>query len=243
MKTGKLRLVILLGGLMAVQCAVMPIQMSRISQVEFFTQYYDFTHVDHPDEILRMLLGDENYKIFFGRFSLEKNERELKAYLKDALEVRGSLTFTIQVNPVDFESFFLDGVGRFDLVEKMPNQKEELLLDGIVKLKSDSFSLEDLRNNKLKIGMTHSVVRRINLEAGESYFNFDSARVAVVVALETIKKGEIYRLNYAAPHTFFYGDTKVGELFFERTPTSQYKLIDMRGLKFLRKDYRKYLQP
>ncbi|MFQ5651367.1 MAG: hypothetical protein ACE5IY_15630 [bacterium] len=216
-------------------CHPVPIQIGRTSQIDFYTQYYDFSGVDQPDSVLVELVGQQNFNILLRKY---KRNETLKTYLRDSIEVRGALNFSIYPMPTARkDSFFVDGIGRYALVYKRTNN---IMLSGDFYIKNNRFSIQDLEKNVLRIHVEQSLIRYSHPDS-VSYFESDSVFFNIRMKTISSKKG-IYRIDYAARHNLIYGNRIIGYLEYDKLPANKYKLIDVRGRSFVKNDYMKHLQ-
>lgn len=76
---------------------------------------------------------------------------------------------------------------------------------------------------------------------GEENWNFEYNRnIAIHVRINQVfPRKEIYSVDYEARHKVMIDNTLVGYMVFDRPVDPFDKIIDLRGLRLLRNDYRK----
>ncbi len=217
-------------------CHPVPIQMSRMHQIDFYKQTFDFSKVDAPRPLLQKLIGERNYKLIK---LANMRTGELNKYL-EKIEAHGALSFSVYLKPDNKDIFFVDAIGRYALIYK---ETGDILLSGDFVVKNNEFSVQQLETGKLDLRIQQALVRHSQTDQPK-YFETDPAdSIVFALQMETLsqKKG-IYRINYDVPHDVSLNGQHIGYLVYDSLPANRYKLIDLRGRGFLKKDYAEYFQ-
>ncbi len=210
---------------------VIPIQTARITQMEFFRQYYNFRDAEHAKEVFTKILGEKNIEVLLDHYAYGDAIDDL---LTHQVEMQGSIIFTISLSPTNIDSFFTEGTGRYFAVRKTTN---ELALTGDVMIKSTLFNMNDLHRGELRIATQHYHLRYF--APGETNYA-NPVPIDFIVKMRTIsKKDKVYSIDYDAKHPVIFEDEQIGYLEFDKTTPRDDKLIDLRGLEMVRDDYRK----
>lgn len=215
-------------------CHPVPIQMARMHQIDFYKQTFDFSQVDDPRPLLKKLIGQRNYDLI--RLA-NMPTGELNQYL-EKIEARGALSFSVYLKPDNQDIFFVDAIGRYALIY---NETGDILLSADFVVKNNQFSVQQLESGTLALQIQQALVRHSQTDQPK-YFETDPADAIVfTLQMEALsKKKGVYRIKYEVPHDVSLNGEHIGFLHYDDLPANRYKVIDLRGRGFLKKDYDKY---
>ena len=213
---------------------IIPIQTARVTQVEFFKQYYTFRDASHAKDVFTRILGSRNMQVLMDHYAFGDAINDL---LTQKIVAQGSILFTMSLSPTDMDSFFAQGTGRYLIVRKTTS---EILLTGDVQIRSKTFNMTDLDSGELRIASNHSFLRYF--APGEINY-LSPATIDFIVKMRTVsQKDRVYSIDYQARHPVMFEGEQIGYLEFEHTTPAYDKLIDLRGLDLVREDYRELLE-
>ena len=225
---------------------VVPVQIARISQIESYKQTFIFSEQGEDekmpmDKVFTKLLGKynwQNLKDSYGTASLYRALIDEKIYLE------GIINITIYVDPLDIESFLLEGFGRYYLILGRTGEEDEILLSGDFQIKLDQHSISDLNR-----GYIYTRVKLYITRIPLQYSYLIEVPLMYKISMDTsMAKKRVYAIDYDTEHDVYLIDkgdnlVPIGKMEIGRTLDEKYinkrKLIDLRGLKFLRDDYKK----
>lgn len=234
---------------------VVPIQLARLSQTEIYTQKFSFLNElencqyqgmsdiieaqnKRMDNIFKELLGPmnwQNLKDLYGLDTVRSELIEKKIYLK------GIINFTIYINPVRQDLFMAEGSGRYFLIREMTS---EILLSGDFYIKGDYHSINELNNGSLMLDVKLFVTR-----VPDRITYYKDVYLKYEIFIDTsMKEDQIYSIDYNNKHKVYLMENEddnktsdekmIAELSLGKKG-GESKLFDLRGLNFLKKDYRK----
>jgi|GEM_PF-3469356 len=225
-------LLIVLSGLHG--CRVVPVQMARVSLTERFSQgFFDKPGGVSNSEMTRTvqeLLGPKNYEAL-----LRKAPERVDQLKNQGCESRGFANFGLAVVPGSIRSkqdfdFFVTGNGSYSIVLK---RDDAVFYTSAFQLVEEIHSAAELRNGLLKVHFRQQLIG--HYASDPKNFTNESV-VEVQVRLKTIESG-VYSLDYQVPHEIQVNSRFVGYLRFELPVLPKAKLIDLRGLKYVRNKY------
>lgn len=231
-------------------CRLIPIQNARVSQVEFYKQYFDVEPSPaacvadeiHPDcerrrleaatdQLFIDLIGEANWRLLKGMHSLANIRKELRDH---EVYIQGLLNFSAYLDPMNHGRLWVEGTGRYFL---MREKTQEILLYGDFYIPLEKHPVADLDNGTMTLG-----VRLFITLPGETAV-FQKSKVRYRVHFDTRAKAhKVYALDYGKAHEVFLDASGtgsgpvIGHLYFEQPPTPV-KLLDLRMIDWLRDDY------
>ena len=120
---------------------------------------------------------------------------------------------------------------------------------GDFKIYPDEYQLEDLiRNEYLEIRFQQYLTSFLKIPEGVNR-TVEPAQIAEAVYISNVdflvqfhidiidEKGELFRIDYSADHPVMVNGIKIGDVSFEEAFGNRYKIVDLRGLKYVRTDY------
>jgi hypothetical protein len=230
---------------------IAPIQLGRVTQLETFTHTYYFgkakSESGTPDSEVNQrieqtfmgLLGKANWQTIKDLYGFRDIRDELVA---KSIYVKGVAQFYISIDPYDHQQFLLEGTGKYFLIREKSEKSGVILLSGDFIAPTTSYKIADLNNGLLSI----NVILYTTRIPGE-ITHYNEAVVKYQIKIDTSKKDDsIYHIDYFAAHDVHLlrsknelvtDDNKFGELIFDNSEQGFKKLLDLRGIKFLRSDY------
>lgn len=113
-------LLIAVGVPVMVSCRIMPIQMIRVSQSETFVQTFEFAKGKENQgkalDILEKQIGERNLDVLKNNYDRKDNTASL---VNGLFEARGNINVNLSIAPKDHTTFFVDGNGRYFIVNKL----------------------------------------------------------------------------------------------------------------------------
>jgi hypothetical protein len=245
--------IILLGG-----CAgpkIIPIQMARTTQTESFEQTFEFLttasgyhsgtlrDLDYQDAIDRQLdyvfnrlLGEKNWQRLKDLYGVGPLRGEL---VRQQIRSRGIVNLQISIDPLDHKVFYLEGSGRFFIVR---DRSKEILLSGDFLLLPSEHRLTDLEEGHVTVDVK-LIVSRV---PGETTFLNDAFMRYRIFFDHLHDDQQVFSIDYDRRHEVYlhaslepYVDEEgqlIGHVTFVKEASSS-KLIDLRGIEYLRDDY------
>lgn len=232
------RLVCAVGAVaVAAGCRTIPVQITRVAQIETYTQTYEI-EPGNARRVFEKLLGRDNWGVLDRRWSTLQAELSISRLIS-TLEVKGTLNMTFSILPSNAGAFTAEGTGRYYVVQKEA-ANDLILFTGDFFVVDDLHSLGELDDGEIVVGIRQQQVR--HFAEGLNYYN--DVRVDLRIAVDTsLAKHGIYSLDYASDqHRVELDGQVIGRLRFDRPRPGFRKLIDLRGLQFLRRDYRQKYQ-
>jgi len=215
---------------------MVPIQTARITQMEFYRQWYTFKNADHAKSVFSRLLGKENWRVLEEHKSQRPVVEDL---LAQRLEVRGSLIFTISVVPTAQDSFFVEGTGRYFMVRQTTN---EILLSGDYYIKNKRYAIRDMNQGRILLDVKQYIIRYF---APSEVNYYQDVPVSFVIQIDArLKEKSIYSIDYSpeSKHYVVFEKEIIGYLEFDASTPRNDKLIDLRGRELIMDDYGQVLK-
>lgn len=236
---------------------LIPIQLVRVHQTESYIQYFTFpalnqdpVHADggaresavellsqRIDEVFKELLGKQNWQNIKDLYGFGTIHEEL---LQQKIYVKGLVNLILYIDPLEQDHFLIEGMGRFYLVREKTN---EIMLSGDFHIPLARHWLEELDTGTLLIDVQLYVTR---IPEVITYLNETS--LIYELAMDThLKDDRIYSVDYTKQHIVYLQTgpkgSKPGEgdaiaILELQNPYPEAKLIDLRGMQFLRDDYK-----
>ena len=230
---------------------IAPITMGRVVQLETFTHTYYFgkaksaggssdSNVNQRIERTFMgLLGKANWQTIKDLYGFRDIRDELVA---KSIYVKGVAQFYLSIDPYDHQQFLLEGTGKYFLIREKSEKTGVILLSGDFIVPTTTYKIADLDNGLLSINV---ILYTTRIPGEVTHYN--EAVVKYQIKIDTSKKDDsTYRIDYLAIHDVHLlrskndlvtDDNKFGELIFDNSEQGSKKLLDLRGIKFLRSDY------
>lgn len=254
LSVGVSRMLLLFVTILFYGCRIVPIQMVRVTQTESFKQTFDGLRMEQAerdvltrpanwdqnrkiDEVFNALLGTYNFQKIKDRYGLSAVRDEL---LAGSIVSEGMLNFTLYINPHDHSQFLIEGTGRYFIVRSSTG---EIMLSGDFKIPLQIHQLDALQKGQVPVN--------ISLYASDIGGNSAHFHMAQLIYNVSVSKIEANKKTYAIKRNGFrhgvyllkgFGEETIdnaihiGNMQFE-DDDSQSKIIDLRGLKMVRKDY------
>jgi len=216
-------------------CRVLPIQMTRVTLSERFTQgFFDGSEPIPKLEMTKtveLLLGKSNYE----NLSNVADKPKLEQLQNKQCEAQGFININISLLPGTIYAknnfnFFVSGNGQYAIVLK----KDQLIYyTATFQLLEDIHSAVELQNGLVPIRFHQQFTGHL---ASQSQDFTTQAEVTAYLHIKTIRSG-VYSVDYSVPHQIQVGDHFIGYLRFTAPILPQAKVIDLRGLRFVRNKY------
>ncbi|MES2730246.1 MAG: hypothetical protein V4714_00790 [Bacteroidota bacterium] len=221
-------------------CRVAPVQLARINLSESFCQSFDFEGSKEEKGknikiVLTKLLGSENYT------TLEKLAANRLEDIKNGLcESCGSAVLQLSIVPNSIKSkhkfqFFVSGSGRYFIILKTDNQ---IYYTADFYFLEEHHESEELQRGLVIIRFKQRLINHLAISANniDSYSNDEIIEVHIKIDTSLAKKG-IYSIDYENQHEVRVDNKFIGYLRFEPPDDKNDKLMDLRGLRYLRNRY------
>lgn len=236
---------------------VVPIQMARVTQTEYYEQYFTFleapsTQLEEKknqsqsdeqsefrkiDQVFNKLLGDKNWQNIKNLYGVGQFRNEL---VEHQIFIQGIINFVIYVDPSEQDLFFIEGMGSYYIIRK---KTQAILLSGDFYIPLRQKSLYELEKGELIVDVELYVTR---VPQQITYLKQIGLKYKIYLNKDLIKH-EIFSIDYSAEHEVYLTDRTslpsnalIAYLKFPQN-NRLVKLIDMRGRKFLTKDYREII--
>ncbi len=210
---------------------LIPIQTARVTQMEFYSQYYNFKDAAHAKSVFVKMMGEKNWRVLEEYYV---HGDILQDLLENNIAVQGALTLTMSLVPTDHDQLFLEGIGRYFVVRKRTN---EIILSGDYYIKNNRQSIADLKKGFIPLRIKQYLIR--HFAPGETNYYHDVA-IDFRIHMNTDMADEmIYSIDYESEHEVILDGEVIGYLKFDDTTPREDKLIDLRGRKLVKNDYKK----
>lgn len=240
--------------LFCASCGIIPIQMVRVTQTESYVQTFTALKIDkinvdteiYPamrdqNEIIDIafnnLLGTKNWQNIKDLYGLKDIRDEL---LSEKVYVKGLFSFSISINPLDHKEFYFEGNGRYFIIR---DKTGEIMLTGdfIIPLQTNLIS-------DIELGYIIAGIELYTTRVPKQATYHEQIGLFYKIYLDTsLNKHKIFSLDYNKIHEVYLADNPqnkhlskkdlIGELKLQGINGAKY--IDLRGMKLLRKDYKK----
>ncbi|MFK8009288.1 MAG: hypothetical protein AB8H03_23205 [Saprospiraceae bacterium] len=221
---------------------VVPLQTTRVTLIENFTQSFEFEE-DIKTKVIDSLLG--------LNFTTKKNSDEVHdIWVRESIKAKGNAILTFSIVPKGKpDSFYVSGFGAYDIIDTSDGRvyfsARFNMIDTIY------YSLKnDLKNNKtipvyfMQVIINQFLDKEIdseyNLLTHEKYALEPVKPIRCDVRIKKVANKDIYLIDYEANHKVSLGTNPIGFIKFAAPKHKFDKMIDMRKLKMLvRRNYRK----
>lgn len=215
---------------------IAPVQSARVVQTESFRQRFVIENVVRAERVFRSVLGPENYD------ALKPDEwvPYVEKLLAGSVEARGEGTLVISIMPQRHDQFFFEGWGHYSVADR---ESKQILFSGEFTVVDDGpHSMTEFQRGYLDTRVRQSLVRHFALH--RPTFIHESELV-LRVHIKRIDQ-DLYILDYGTGHEVgIVNDVGrvevIGCAEFDDQRDGR-KLIDLRGIDFLRDDYAEKLE-
>ena len=146
------------------------------------------------------------------------------------LVVQGTLVTTLSLVPGDHEKFSLEGFGQYYVVRKTT---KEIMFSASYHIIDDVHSLKAItEDNSFDVKIKQHMIRHF---AAENPHYFHDVPFTFRLYTKLLKDG-VYSIDYERNHELIVDNEVVGYLQF-RKPHQGKKVIDLRGIKYIKNDY------
>jgi hypothetical protein len=234
---------------------VIPIQVARIHQTESYVQTYSLRDLKATpatdvadeiqaqnrriDDVFGRLLGTPNWQVIKDLYGLGVVRDEL---LAKKIITRGLIDFTIYLDPFDHQRFFIEGAGRYFLVREKTG---EILLSGDFSIPAKPHAISELDQGYLVFDVEQIVTR---IPGQVTYLHGAPLKYKIYID-NSMRKTRVYAIDYSNRNrNEVYlpedsdepiSDSNLIGYMKMNAPGSASKLIDLRGIEFIRADYKR----
>ncbi len=231
--------VLFLALLLLFSCRVVPVQVARVSLLESFCQSFEFEGKTteekeaNIDVALDKLLGSANYqalKDLEGGARLDELEQGL-------CQSCGTASITLSIVPNSILSstrfkFFVSGQGRYFIIMKKDSR---IYYSADFRLLEEHHDASELAKGMVIVRFQQRLVNY--LIANSNNYVSDEV-IEVYVKIDTSQsRRNIYSIDYESKHEVRVADKSVGYLIFEKPDDKYDKIIDFKGVRYLRNRY------
>lgn len=217
---------------------VVPVQAVRVVSVEKFEQSVNLTKLSEPQvkTVVESALGDVK------AVQEDLGGVDILAGLKSGtvtMLTKGSLVFTVSLDPLDEETFFVEGFGRYVAIADVPSEgiSRRVLASADFEV-SGGGSLKNIKTSqKMPITLSQFVVATPSLELRQQ--TESNWRITYDVAV--FHHDGVFCL-LPGPHSaeFDFGDAKEPVGVVNLKSKVGRKVIDVRSLGLVRRDYEEF---
>jgi hypothetical protein len=238
-----------------------PIQLARVSQTESYTQVFTFPglqnlpglageimsdhsnsqQIQHIDRVFSHLLGSQNWQNIKDLYGFGTLYDEL---VQGKIYVKGMIELILYIDPLEQDHFLIEGMGRFYLVQ---DTTKAILLSGDFHIPLTKHRLDELDAGKLLIDVQLYVTR-----VPEQITYLHEARLIYELFMDThMKDDHIYAVDYEKEHIVYLITDRLRSIPLKtdaigvmrlQNDNRAAKLIDLRGMQFLRNDYGRHFK-
>ena len=235
---------------------LVPVQLARVHQTESYMQVFTFTTpnqssgptdgnlqvlnderlVRRIDDVFTRLLGSQNWQNIKDLYGFGTIQDEL---VRGDIFVKGQASLTIYIDPVEQNHFLIEGMGRYCLIR---DRTKEIMLSGDFNIPLTRHWLNELDRGKILIDVQLYVTR---VPGQITYLN-ETRLVYELIIDKHLRDDHIYSVDYGAKHTVYLLTDRlrsipvqsdaIGIMKLQNSYPAA-KLIDLRGMQFLRDDY------
>ena len=234
-------------------CRPIPIQLVRVAQFETYTQTFELEPED-AKRVFEKLLGPDGWKMLDRRWAELETSLPIMDFV-NTIEIKGTLMITLSILPSNIDSFVVEGSGRFYVIHR-EQENNVILFTGDFFVVDDQHSLAELDDGELVFGIRQQQIRHFArvrehevpgaggppvrmIQEELNYYN--DVRVDFRIFVDTsMAKHDVYMMDYSTDrHRVELDGELIGHLKLGEPRPGFRKLIDLRGRRFLRQDYRK----
>lgn len=236
---------------------VVPIQLSRVSQTESYTQTFNFlssqgefsqdtsgtelenvnvTQYRQMDMVFTSLLGENNWQNLKDIYGFRDLRDEL---VSEKIKLKGVLAFNIYIDPTHQNTFVLEGTGRFFLIRE---KTDAILLSGDYIILADHHLISELDNGHLIVRADLFVTR---VPGEVTYYNARPVKYQIFMDT-SMAEDQVFSIDYERNHKLFLSEHGEEQHVLAGTPVANMKfqkhghnvkLLDLRAMGFLENDY------
>jgi hypothetical protein len=257
-------LVVTLGSCARLVPIKIPIQFTRITQTEEYEQVFRFRSpegdpglYEELERVFTKLVGKANWENV-----RDAHSDKMKHIRAGKVKLRGRISATMYLHPTNHKYFVLEGSGRYHMLDWERDENPEILLSGDFVIPSKCHDIQKLSESKkividVMLYLSHVPAQREFLEApGAELPTADNFLVPAryyEVKLQyeldfvpDVKDENVYLVRYRDPdgnlhpHRVLIEGEQVADMFLI-SANSNYKILDLRGLEYVQRDYAKVL--
>lgn len=228
-----------------------PIQMTRVSQTESFTQTFllkapsiqekeisarDKALDERMDNIFTNMAGAKNWQLLKNLYGISSVRNEL---MNGDIHMDGLFNFNVYLDPTDFDYLVLEGSGRFFAIR---DKTDAILMSGDFHMPPQRYSIAFMSEGCLPLDIKLYITR---IPGRTTYYKDIMVRYDLII--DTSNAADTaYAIDYASDHFAFLDLNHDGkfdpqeELFASLKMNGlhrQAKLFDIRGLLFVKQNY------
>lgn len=210
-------------------CRLVPIQLTRVIQIESYEQTYDLKSVEKTANVLEKLMGEKNWEILINYLGSNEYLQELQ---QSQIIVKGNLIMSITLDPNDHETFFAEGFGRYYVIRETT---KELLFSADFRIIENKHTLNEFKaKGFIAIDVQQYMIRHFPTAGEKNYFHEKPFRINIFT---TSSMEGVYSIDYEKPHELLIDGQVAGHLHFSKSLSGK-KLIDVRSRGYVKNDYK-----
>lgn len=229
-----------------------PIQMARVTQTDSYSQTFiinspairekegaerDYALDEKMDNIFTHMIGAKNWQHLKDLYGISSLRNELIAR---RIHIDGMISFTIYLDPIDFDYIVLEGSGRYFAIR---DETEAILMSGDFSIPPQRYAIEALKTGCVPMDAKLYTTR---IPGKTTYYKDKLIRYDLIIDTLNASK-DAYSIDYSSTHLGYMDMNGDGEYDAENEVFAilklnetyqQAKLFDIQGLQFIRQNYR-----
>ena len=230
-----------------------PIQMARATQTDSYRQVFllgksDGVNYDNMNEkqrgefdanmdrVFDHLIGPRNWQHMKNLYGVNTIREEI---IKGDIYMEGLVSFSAYLDPMDHDFIVMEGSGRFFAVR---DKTGNIMMSGDYHIVPQRYRIKDLSRGCIPLQANTYTTR---IPGKPTYYNNAAIQYDLIIK-NLANKDEAFSVDYNVLHQAFLDldddDTYEANELFAKLKLSgrhrQAKVLDLRGIGFIRKDYK-----
>jgi hypothetical protein len=239
-----------------------PIQLTRVTQTEEYEQVFLFRSspgdpglYQELERIFTKLIGVENWQSV-----RDVHSDKMKRVGQGQVKLRGRISANMYLHPTNHRYIVLEGSGRYHMLDWEGDRDPEIILSGDFVIKSKCYDIGQLAESKkivldVTLYLSYVPAQRTFLEGHDVEFPSSDKflvparyhEVSLQYELDfepDVNKQNVFLVRYRDPdgslhpHRVLLEGEHVADMFLIGA-NANYKILDLRGLEYVQKDYAK----